>query len=541
AALAVVAEAVAAETNLSEKSDENGKGGKRKIKDAVGRILRAALDAVDPSSEAGDTDSGGFVLFKECHLPAVNQPPTKEDLKGTLKLPFHYPIPGKADFGFGLAQSGSTRSEKGTTKEWEWSDAKDAPFSLPFISPVEVKTSDSIYSGENAETGNNAMLQTASCTVYSMMRVLPYLSDDEKRLIFGDNIVMYGLLLTHKTARLINVSPLNFCMDGKFTVCSSELQSTNGTVMNDPFVKLITGFTFESVRILRHLRKLINRFSAPPLYCWLPVEAYKTIIKERNGPVTYRQTFTNPIIKSGCFYFRIYASAFSKTTFTRVDALDAAFAKQRNSEFVNPFEGWIFARPFMAVPDYGLSLHDILHSNQKATFKMVQNLVQSLTEKSLVPLTTVQYCHMDIRFANICVKDLEGWTDARLIDYDFATVTKGTDLNPMDKSNIQYPKEEIVHILSDIWMVGIVLLKLSQYVDGIGFVLDKSITTHIGIEGWVEERLANALAQAAVNNSVQTELNVNLLRVISGCLKVDPNRRMCLDQIVENVDSWKCN
>ncbi|ORY40117.1 hypothetical protein BCR33DRAFT_828441 [Rhizoclosmatium globosum] len=359
AALAAVAGAVATEMDLREKGAEVGTAEKPGIQDVVGRILRAALDAVDPGFEAGDTDSGGFVLFKECHLPAVYQPPTKEDPKGTLKLPFHYPIPGKADFGFGLAQSGSTR-------EWEWSDAKDAPFSLPFISPVEVKTFNSIYSGENAETGNNAMLQTASCTVYSMMRVLPYLSDDEKRLIFGDNIVI-------------------------------ELQSTNGTVMNNPFVKLITGFTFESVRILRHLRKLMNRFSAPPLYCWLPVEAYKTIIKERNGPVTYRQTFTNPIIKSGCFYFRIYASAFSKTTFTRVDALDAAFAKQRNSEFVNPFEGWIFARPFMAVPDYGLSLHDILHSNQKATFKMVQNLVQSLTEKSLVPLTTVQYCHMDIR------------------------------------------------------------------------------------------------------------------------------------------------
>ncbi|KAJ3033122.1 hypothetical protein HDU99_010847, partial [Rhizoclosmatium hyalinum] len=188
----------------------------------------------------------------------------------------------------------------------------------------------------------------------------------------------------------------------------------------------------------------------------------------------------------------------------------------------------------MAVPDYGLSLHDILQTNQKATFKMIQNLVQSLAEKSLVPLTTVQYCHMDIRFANICVKDLEAWTDARLIDYDFATVTKGIGLNPMDKSNIRYPKEEIVHVLSDIWMVGIVLLRLSQYVDGIGFGLDKSITTHIGIEGWVEERLENAVAKAAVNNSVQTELNVTLLRVISGCLKVDPSRRMSLDQIVEN-------
>ncbi|ORY40112.1 hypothetical protein BCR33DRAFT_719520, partial [Rhizoclosmatium globosum] len=390
AALAVVAEAVAAEMDLPEK--------KPGIQDAVGRILRAALDAVDPTVETGDADSGGFVLFKECHFPAVNQPPKKEGLRGTLKSPFYFPFAGIADFGFGLAQSGTTRSA----------------------------------------------YRIASYTVYSMMRVLPYLSDDEKRLIFGDNIVMYGLLLTHKTARLINVSPLNFCLGGKFTVCCGELQSTNGTVMNDPFVKLITGFTFESVRILRHLRKLINRFSAPPLYCWLPVEAYKTIIKERNGPVTYHQTFTNPIIKVGETYYRIYRSAFSKTLTTNIAELllDAAFAKQRNSEFVNPFEGWIFARPFMAVPDYGLSLHDVLHSNRKVTLKMIQNLIQSLAEKSMVPLTTVQYCHMDIRPGNICVKDLEGWTDARLIDYDFAAKTKGTDLNPMDKSNIQYPKEE---------------------------------------------------------------------------------------------------
>ncbi|ORY40111.1 hypothetical protein BCR33DRAFT_719517 [Rhizoclosmatium globosum] len=110
----------------------------------------------------------------------------------------------------------------------------------------------------------------------------------------------------------------------------------------------------------------------------------------------------------------------------------------------------------------------------------------------------------------------------------------------MDKSNIQYPKEEVVHILSDIWMVGIVLLRLSLRVDAVGFALDPTITTHNDLEHWTEEALKNAVAQAAVNNSAQTELNVNLLRVISGCLKVDPNRRLSLLQMVENVKSWKC-
>ncbi|KAJ3083556.1 hypothetical protein HDU99_008514 [Rhizoclosmatium hyalinum] len=154
-------------------------------------------------------------------------------------------------------------------------------------------------------------------------------------------------------------------------------------------------------------------------------------------------------------FYRIYGVYLSKTRDSEVKNLSLECqiqtlqSKSSNHPLLNPFENWTIKKPFMAVPDYGTSLAQLLFSSThlNVTLEKLKNLIQGVFRNSLEPIINLGYCHMDIHLGNICVKDEEGWTDACLIDFDFATLADGRTNNRMARNRLNYPNEECIAVL----------------------------------------------------------------------------------------------
>ncbi|KAJ3078587.1 hypothetical protein HDU99_000485 [Rhizoclosmatium hyalinum] len=549
---------------------------------AVGKILRRALDAADPIDDGG----GRFVLLRECSLPSVDNLSAKATDPQPLALPFHFPTSGKADFGIGLAPPNSFRAAKSSRQSWEWEVANNYPaLGLPVASLIEVKRENTIDVGTCTTSSppkhNGAIVQTAAYTLYSMLGILSQLSEHDKLRVFGENIEMYGLLLTQKSAFIIKVTPCGFYDSGKFTVVWSE--QLNG----DEYAQNVVSFVFESIRLLNQVKVLVPiPFPKPSRFCWLPAKEYKRKFSFLEGePILYTQTFTNPIIKFGNYYCRIYRSHFAKTQDSRLSDLEALFrinalnsraqqleqrlervqeAVLRNASKtetlaianeplpqipVNPFENWVLSEPFMALPDYGPSLHNRIFPKPPAlipniTFSMIKNLVLSVYRNSICSLVAVNYCHMDIRLGNICTSK-DDWSDSHLIDYDFCAPANGVRENPMSKSRLQYPLDEKVVPSSDVWMFGYVLAQLGGKLEGVRHVIDGSVSTHEALEEWAQSQLNLAQMVFADSEDYFVEsstiaLKVKFLQVVAGCLKVQAVSRFSFAKIVEQVNEWAC-
>ncbi|KAI9327271.1 hypothetical protein BDR26DRAFT_1012797 [Obelidium mucronatum] len=198
--------------------------------------------------------------------------------------------------------------------------------------------------------------------------------------------------------------------------------------------------------------------------------------------------------------------------------------------FINPLKDWVFSKSFISMPYYGPSLHVIFAEDTKcATPTRVKGLLLSIIDKSLLGLEYVGYAHMDIRSANIVLSDREGWSDARLIDFDFCQDAGAG--NPMNRAFVQYPPEEKVHKNSDVWMLGIILLQLN--VCGTGWT---ALNCHSDVEFWVKAQL-DKLKNGQV--SLETEgFFEGALRLAAQCLIVNPGERINVPSIREAVALW---
>ncbi|KAI9330600.1 hypothetical protein BDR26DRAFT_922447, partial [Obelidium mucronatum] len=63
--------------------------------------------------------------------------------------------------------------------------------------------------------------------------------------------------------------------------------------------------------------------------------------------------------------------------------------------YTNPLIDWVFRAPFISMPFYGPTLHDVL-KDTTATPQLVKSLFQSLMKSSLLALENASFAHMDI-------------------------------------------------------------------------------------------------------------------------------------------------
>ncbi|KAI9335454.1 hypothetical protein BDR26DRAFT_936415 [Obelidium mucronatum] len=403
--------------------------------------------------------------MRECTLPLVlslQKRPSNEVFASQLFFPYD----SSADFGIAEIKS---VFETGSL--------------FPVVIPVDVKTEkelvDKLDMNAHRPRHNPGIVQTAVYALYSMLRLLPHLSDPEKRDLFGEDIALYTLVLTHKALIIVKVSPLGFHETGKFLVHWSPVLEGND------YVTAVTSFMYQAVHILNKLRQLslLCRLSEwPPKYCWLPFSEYEHVFPNIYCDPSHHQTFTNPIVKAGDFYYRLFNTAIANSSNSRVEALATlaqlfTFKHKTFTEpllvtpFVNPFVGWDFKENFMAVPDCGTSLEKIVkveNPPSAVTFSMIKNLLRSVLDNSLCSLYALKYCHMDIRLGNVCTTDLVGWTNSRLIDYKRE--------NPMTREHVQYPDDEFVVPTSDVWMVGYLLGQLGNERAGSSTCTSKNVS-----------------------------------------------------------------
>ncbi|ORY41635.1 hypothetical protein BCR33DRAFT_767470 [Rhizoclosmatium globosum] len=113
---------------------------------------------------------------------------------------------------------------------------------LPVASMIKVKADSNIdvetCTASELPKHNEAITQAALYTLYSMMGILTQLSETEKRQVFGDNIEMYGLVMSHKSAFVLKVTPTGFRHnDVELTTLASTKLFTRFRKLNEAVLK----------------------------------------------------------------------------------------------------------------------------------------------------------------------------------------------------------------------------------------------------------------------------------------------------------------
>ncbi|KAJ3285356.1 hypothetical protein HDU79_007384 [Rhizoclosmatium sp. JEL0117] len=512
---------------------------KRAVEEAASELLDEAPET--ETRKARIQDASGHSLVRDCPLPAVLASADKND--SPFAIPIYYPKGGSADFGIAFAENydrnKGSDSQTSTVAPWTTiDDISGLNNLLPFIIPLVV----CVPQNMDTPTVNKSIVQAASHAAYCMLRIFPFLSDANKRAVFGDDIALYSLIVTPNQAVVVNVSPIGFRQNGLLSVF------WNGPIEGDSYVDTVLAFVSYAVTILDRIRRVVSipELSKHPKYCWLPLSEYAALFKIPSSPPSFHQTFTNPIIKVDATFYRIYDIYLSKTRDSEVKNLSLECqiqtlqSKSSYHPLLNPFENWTIKKPFMAVPDYGTSLAQLFSlTHLNVTLEKLKNLIQGVFRNSLEPIINLGYCHMDIHLGNICVKDEEGWTDASLIDFDFAALADGRTNNRMARNRLNYPNEECVISKSDVWMVGIVLQKLANRIPGFHFGLN-DVKTHLEMENWAKELLSRTMGikMSGTTGLLLLQQKIAVLRVIAGCLRVDPENRLSMSEIVTLASGW---
>ncbi|KAI9337281.1 hypothetical protein BDR26DRAFT_864112 [Obelidium mucronatum] len=565
-----------------------------------------------------ECEKDGICLWRDAPLPKCS---TLQEAKIQRLAPRVYTwYSGISDFAFGYSGDASIH-RCNETDLGVCVDDLPTSFFLPMVCPAEVKClvdilenmmDDDITGQYNPTCHSDDILQTASYALYCMLRILPHLTDVQKVEVFGPNISMYALLLTHTCCQIIRVSITGFGPAGRVILHWGDV--LRGQQMANALVDFVSW--------VRDLLAKVTIFEAAmkepgsPKYIWLPVSEYKSVFATMETDVTQviLASFMNPVIRVGDRVYRLFEHILSNNWRSKIIAAENqrdaaknqrvaaenqrdAAEKERDTlanyltqllqgtmtaadlppdfvasfglkpkdsvakyvadtvlvplesktkdsvakytaesvlvpedSFHNPFNDWVFAKYFISMPYYGRSLDLIFEEDAEcATPARLKSLFLSVIDKSLLPLESVSYSHMDIRLANVVLSDSVGWSDACLIDYDFCE-----DLgmsNPMNRVETRYPPEANVHKNSDIWMLGIVLLNLG--VCGRGW---EKLRDHAEVESWV-----NAQLNSFQNGEVASREGVfeGALQLAAECLCVNPNERMGVAAVRANVDLWQ--
>ncbi|KAJ3001153.1 UNVERIFIED_CONTAM: hypothetical protein HDU68_007022, partial [Siphonaria sp. JEL0065] len=329
-----------------------------------------------------------------------------------------------------------------------------------------------------------------------MLRVLPHLSDEEKLILFGEDLSVYTLVLTHKSCILIKVSLRGFHAKGCFSVIwSSVLKREFMANTIARYILWAKGFLTAALRFKKAL-------SGAPKYAWMPLSEYTCKFPlELPDPtsttaVSY-QSLTNPVLHANNDrVYRMYKHYLCNTQNSQVEVLfeklqriaiqrrldlekkrgdlekkradmlqiilnggseDQLTGAKNTLEAIkrdlegfmdlttpsHPLTGWELNFPFLSMPFCGPTVHHAMKS-MPATPERVKALLLSLLNSSLLPLEAAKTAHMDLRRQNICLRNsIETWADAIVIDLDFCVDYSKNTENPMDTTIPQYPPETI--------------------------------------------------------------------------------------------------
>ena len=353
------------------------------------------------------------------------------------------------------------------------------------------------------------------------------INENELSNIFRDRMV-YTLLLSHRELVLIRVDVSNLALDGKpmfhyteiFDANPSEpFEDTNlnesdgisvgasGTPMYFEVLARWIKWASSVAMQLKEYQESLDRLE--PINCWVPSSSYMSLFTneiQQMSTMIPRPSFYNPIFKTDKRYYRIYRSYWCGNPSSRF--------KEIVLEYQRLFQDYTFPSSYaLSCPDYGITL-----SSMKGYISFCQ--LKTVIDGILVVLEAIKpYCHMDVRAPNVIVK-LEDTkiVAVHLIDFDFCT--RVNEYNPMNKDYPHNPKEIRVHANSDMWSLGMLVLKL--------------VTT----ERISSENYQRVLETRNIFKDTFQPHYDQLYDFIAKCLVLDPVSRLSIDQAVTLIGTW---
>ncbi|KAI9327272.1 hypothetical protein BDR26DRAFT_940585 [Obelidium mucronatum] len=273
------------------------------IQVSVGKIFLKAMEHLE-------VEKDGIFLYREVRLP--NCSTREEALKHHLAPRIYTPVYGISDFAIGYS-SNAISIRSGPDLRWvdkEIIDELELLF-LQFMCPAEVKTL-------------VAILRNLCALLHATD--LPYLTDPEKVDLFGPDISMFAIVLTHTCCQIMTVSITGFGLEGRVVVHWGDMlkkeHMANAIVA---YILWIRNLLVKAAKFADVLKEPQGPGARQPKYSWIPLAEYKAVFPEidMNTTPEILATFTNPVIRVGNRVYRLYNHILSNSLHSCVDKLVA--------------------------------------------------------------------------------------------------------------------------------------------------------------------------------------------------------------------------
>ncbi|KAI9333841.1 hypothetical protein BDR26DRAFT_867820 [Obelidium mucronatum] len=238
-----------------------------KVQSAVERILISGL------THSGAANSGLFLKSK-VELPKVRR---TSDRNGFPLAPHvRFPVDGTADCAICFSSAKFDRSQLSKPENQSKTVSATNPRHKDFllcILPLDIKQF--LESGERLE-------------------FLPHLSDTEKVELYGKDVSMYTLLLTHQSCILVKVSLSGFHSNGEFSVKWSNVRRKS------KMATTIARYILWAKDFLKTALRFKDALANEPKYTWMPLSEYALKfpdeIPDAAVVATSHQSLTNPVL-----------------------------------------------------------------------------------------------------------------------------------------------------------------------------------------------------------------------------------------------------